>query len=125
MDFIDFKINIIETTGLAKDALHIYVGVGVYLICLLILRPVLRKYSIRAFIAIVLVTTAAVAGEYLDNQHTIDTLGVTELNREQLVGSIRDLINTCLLPYLLFVLTMWTKLFQSVSPATKMLKQRS
>ena len=119
MEFTAFKLNIVETTGLAKDALHIYAGVGVYLLCLFVLRPVIKSQGIRSFIALIVVTGVALLGEYLDNRETIESLGVSGLSREQLVASIRDLINTCLLSYVLFALNKWTKIFQSTAPSSK------
>ncbi|WP_426243012.1 hypothetical protein [Psychrobacter sp. TWP2-1-2] len=124
MDFTAFKINIIEVSGLAKDALHIYVGVGIYLLCLLVLRPIIKNQSIRSFMALVVVTGIALLGEYLDNRNTIEASGMAGLSHEQLVASLRDLINTCLLPYVLYALNKWTKIFHSSNPLTKLLKQR-
>ena len=124
MDFTAFKINIIEVSGLAKDALHIYVGVGIYLLCLLVLRPIIKNQSIRSFMALVVVTGIALLGEYLDNRNTIEASGMAGLSHEQLVASLRDLINTCMLPYVLYALNKWTKIFHSSNPLTKLLKQR-
>ena len=124
MDFTAFKINVIEVSGLAKDALHIYVGVGIYLLCLLVLRPIIKKQSIRSFMALVVVTGIALLGEYLDNRNTIEASDMAGLSHEQLVASLRDLINTCLLPYVLYALNKWTKIFSSFNPSTKLLKQR-
>ena len=124
MDFTAFKMNVVETTGLAKDALHIYVGVGVYLLCLLVLRPIIKNQSIRSLMALVVVTGIALLGEYLDNRNTIEASGMAGLSREQLVASIRDLINTCLLPYVLFALNKWTTLFQAIINKPKSLTKR-
>ncbi|WP_201598514.1 hypothetical protein [Psychrobacter vallis] len=124
MDFTTFKIDIIETTGLAKDALHIYVGVGVYLLCLLVLRPLTKSQGIRSFMALIVVTGIALLGEYLDNRDTIDTLGMAGLNRTQVVASIRDLINTCLLSYVLFALNKWTTIFHPTNKPQSMTKRQ-
>ncbi|MBH0063589.1 hypothetical protein I6E83_00125 [Psychrobacter sp. SZ93C1] len=123
MDFTAFKMNIIETTGLAKDALHIYVGVGVYLLCLVLLRPIFKKQGIRSFIAVIVVTSIALLGEYLDNRETIESLGLTGLSREQITASIRDLINTCMLSYVLYALNKWTKIFHPTSKPTSLTKR--
>ncbi|WP_367111112.1 hypothetical protein [uncultured Psychrobacter sp.] len=123
MDFNTFKIHIIELTGLAKDALHIYVGVGVYLLCLLVLRPVIKKQSLRGFIALTVVIGIALLGEYLDNRHIILPKGVFALKIVDIKASIHDLINTCLLPFMLFVVNKWTRVFQATSSSSKMLKK--
>ncbi|MGE6244392.1 hypothetical protein ACQKCF_00120 [Psychrobacter proteolyticus] len=116
-------MNVVETTGLAKDALHIYVGVGVYLLCLVVLRPIIKSQGIRSFIALIVVTCIALLGEYLDNRDTIESLGLTGLSREQITASIRDLINTCMLSYVLFALNKWTTIFRPTNKSTSLTKR--
>ncbi len=123
MDFTAFKMNVVETTGLAKDALHIYVGVGVYLLCLVALRPIIKSQGIRSFIALIVVTCIALLGEYLDNRDTIESLGLTGLSRDQILASIRDLINTCMLSYVLFALNKWTTIFRPTNKSTSLTKR--
>ena len=123
MDFTAFKMNIIEATGLAKDALHIYVGIGVYLLCLMLLRPIFKKQGIRSFVALVIVTCIALLGEYLDNRETIESLGLMGLSREQITASIRDLINTCMLSYVLYALNKWTTIFRPTNKPTSLTKR--
>lgn len=124
MDFQTFKMNIVETTGLAKDALHIYVGVGVYLLCLFILRPIIKNQGIRSFLALVVVIAVALAGEYFDNKHIIAPNGILALEGVDIKASIHDLINTCLLPFVLYFLTLWTAIFQSSVMPSRLLKPR-
>jgi len=123
VDFTAFKMNVVETTGLAKDALHIYVGVGIYLLCLVALRPIIKSQGIRSFIALIVVTCIALLGEYLDNRDTIESLGLTGLSRDQILASIRDLINTCMLPYVLFALNKWTTIFRPTNKSTSLTKR--
>jgi len=123
VDFTAFKINIIDVTGLAKDALHIYVGVGVYLLCLLILRPLIKNQNLRAFMALLVVMSVALLGEYLDNRHIIIPKGVFALGVLDIKASLHDLINTCLLPFVLFALNKWTRIFQASSSPSKLLKK--
>ena len=124
MDFETFKLGVIAATGLDKDALHIYVGVSVYIVSLLILRPIIKRQGIRSFIALVIVTGVALAGEYLDNRYIIVPKGFSALGSEAIKASIHDLINTCLLSYLLFARMNWTTIFQSLNQQTRILKQR-
>lgn len=125
VDFYLFKNGVVDATGLDKDALHMYVGIGVYLLSLILMRPIFKKYSIRAFIALILVTCIALLGEYLDNRQTITELGLSGMGSAELMASIHDIVNTCLLSYVLYGLTMWTKTFQSVvNKPTRLLKQR-
>ena len=123
MDFETFKLSVIAATGLDKDALHIYVGVSVYIVCLLVLRPIIKKQGLSSFIALIVVTGVALAGEYLDNRYIIVPKGFSALGSEAIKASIHDLINTCLLSYVLFALMNWTKLFQPTITPSKMLKK--
>ncbi|WP_440454842.1 hypothetical protein [Psychrobacter sp. ASPA161_9] len=123
MDFTAFKIDIIEITGLAKDALHIYVGVGVYLLCLLVLLPIIKKQGIRSFMALIVVTGIALLGEYLDNLHIIRPRGFSALGMIDIKASIRDLINTCLVPYVLHALNKWTTIFHPTNKPQSMTKR--
>ena len=124
MDFYIFKNGVVSATGLDKDALHMYVGISVYLLSLILMRPVFKKYSIRAFIALILVTCIALLGEYLDNRQTITELGMSGIGSAELKASIHDLINTCLLSYVLYGLTVWTKTFQSINTVKPMIKRQ-
>ena len=124
MDFYLFKNGVVDATGLDKDALHIYVGISVYLLSLILLRPIFKKYSIRAFIALMMVTAIAVLGEYLDNRHTITELGIAGIGSAELMASIHDIINTCLLSYVLYALNKWTKTFQSINTVKPMIKRQ-
>lgn len=122
MDFQSFKVGVIAFTGLEKDALHIYVGISIYLLSLLLFRPVFKKYRIRAFMALIMVTGFALLGEYLDNRHTISELGILGLNSTERGNSIHDLLNTCFWPYVLYALTRWTNIFNPVTKPTGLLK---
>ncbi len=124
MDFETIKLVVVNATGLAKDALHIYVGISVYILCLFILRPVFKRQGIRSFIAIIIVTGVALLGEYLDNRHTLVASGMIGLSKEQIMASIHDLINTCLLSYILFALMNWTTIFQTILSPSRMLKKQ-
>ena len=124
MDFYLFKNGVVSATGLEKDALHIYVGISVYLLSVILLRPIFKKYSIRAFIALIMVTCIALLGEYLDNRQTITELGLAGIESTEMMASIHDIINTCMLSYVLYGLTMWTKIFQSINTVKPMIKRQ-
>lgn len=124
MDFYIFKNSVVNATGLDKDALHIYVGISVFLLSLILLRPIFKKYSARAFIALIMVTAIAVLGEYLDNRQTITELGLAGLQAAEIKASIHDIVNTCLLSYIFYGLTVWTKTFQSITRVTPMIKRQ-
>ncbi len=117
-------MGVIAATGLDKDALHIYVGVSVYLLGLIVLRPIFKKQGIRSFIALIIVIATALAGEYLDNRHIIAPKGLLALESSDIKASVRDLINTCLLPFVLYALTLWTTIFRPTVASSKLLKKR-
>ena len=105
-------MGLVYATGLEKDALHIYVGVSIYLLCLLIFR----RFRVNSgVLALLITTTIAVAAEVLDLLYigTVHGHGEVTIGSRELVASLHDIINTCLLPYTLFALSKWTTLFQT------------
>jgi len=60
-EYQDLKIVLMQLFGLGKDALHIYVGLGVFLLTAILFRLPLRDW--RPLAAVFL---AAVAGEVVD-----------------------------------------------------------
>lgn len=109
-------MGLVYLTGLEKDALHIYAGVGIYLLCLLVFRrfraPGIRRH--RGVLALLVTTTIALFAEVLDLQYIGSALGHGELKLgpKDLAASIHDIINTCLLPYTLYALSRWTTLLR-------------
>jgi hypothetical protein len=107
LNFQHLKMGLIYVTGLEKDALHIYAGISIYLLSLLILR----RYTVRSGVLALLITTLiALMAEVLDLRYTLMARGQLHW-----AASLHDLINTCLLPYTLFALSKWTTLFQTKS----------
>jgi hypothetical protein len=94
------KLWIAASAGLPKDALHIYVGLTVFLVAAALLRD--RLGSWRPLAAVV---AAALAGEAWD---VADTWGAG-----QTVAWARnwhDIWNTCFWPTVLFLLARYTRL---------------
>lgn len=119
MDFYSLKINIIEATGLERDALHIYVGITAYLVSLMILRPIFKTQSTRQLIALIIATGVAIAGEVLDIRYNIKTgIGV------RWGESIHDILNTCFWPYALYALTRWTRIFHPTNQSRSVTKRQ-
>ena len=104
--FQQLKIKIETFTGLDRDALHIYVGIGVFIISLLLTRPMIKRHITRLNIALVVATLFAFAGEYLDLSHNYP-----HITGDHLRASIHDIINTSFWPYALYALNRWTPLF--------------
>ena len=105
-NFQHFKIHVMNFTGLERDALHIYVGIGVFLLSLILTRPFVQRRITRLNIGLLTATFFALLGEYLDLKVNYPTL-----TGDMLRESIHDIINTCFWPYVLYAINRWTSLF--------------
>ncbi|WP_209347775.1 hypothetical protein [Pontixanthobacter sp. CEM42] len=98
----DIKNFIVEFSGLAKDALHVYVALIVFLGACLIFRWRASEWKPLA-----LVLAVVVIGEIIDIRDTI-----TIEKRVLLGGHWHDIWNTMLAPTLLFVLARFSSVFE-------------
>ena len=96
MDWFEIINWLALSTGLDRDSLHIYAGVGVQLIVALIFRR-----SLASPVPWLLVAVAALTNEYYDYSFVADNLNARQ---EYFDGAIRDVWNTLLLPSLLLVI---------------------
>lgn len=87
--FGDMKIYLVEASGLTRDALHIYVGLAIYLA----LRTVLRRWPAARWAALAVVVAAALGGEVLDHWHELSK--AWPCNRPE---HLHDLWNSALAP---------------------------
>jgi len=100
--FQEGKMALVHTFGLAKDALHVHVGLAIFIIAALLMRR-----SISDWRPLAVVLAAAVAGEVWD---FIDRL---QWSRVPLWDDHRhDLWNTMLWPALLFLLARYTRVLK-------------
>jgi hypothetical protein len=100
MDFQIVKMLAVDFTGLAKDALHIHVGMAVFIMVRMVWRG--RWGTAIAWLA---ATIAALGGEWLDWR--------TELATQATVVSsehYKDIWNTMLWPTVLALLWRWLPL---------------
>ncbi len=97
--FQSFKHEVVQVASLSKDALHIYVGLTVFLVVAAIVRD-----GLRSRVAILAVVVVAVAGEILDLRDEFRS-------REHLLfgASVHDLLNTCFWPCVLWLLARYTR----------------
>jgi hypothetical protein len=93
------KIALVQLLGLPKDALHIYVGLTVFLAAAALLR---RPLGSR--LPIIAVAAAALAGECWDIVETRAAGARIHYDRNW-----HDLWNTCFWPAVLFLLARYTK----------------
>ena len=101
--FQDIKTHIVSFTGLEKDALHIYVGIAVFLITSLLFK----NHRYRWLIALFTVIAAASMGEVLDRH---DQLIINKHWYWQ--GSVHDIVNTCFFPTLFTLILTFTHFFE-------------
>lgn len=101
-DFQELKIVIMETTGLAKDALHIYVSLIVFLLACYVFRW--RAWSFKPLFIVLL---AAITGEVLDVRDSL-RLGYPII----FDNHWKDLWNTMLVPTIIVIAVRWTPVFE-------------
>lgn len=87
------KSEILSVVGLSKDSVHLYIGVGCFLLSILVLR-----FAPTAYRSLILGLVVSLAMEAMDLR---DNVRYRETTR--LMASLHDLVNTNLLPYLIVV----------------------
>lgn len=97
-----FKLGLQSYLHLAKDALHVHVGLIVFLGSALIFR-----WSLKSWKPWLIAVAAAVAGEVWDLRDTL----VRDAPL-QLAGQAKDLVSTILWPTLLVLLARYTKVLK-------------
>ena len=108
--FQQAKIYLVETTGLARDALHIYVALGLFVACCLLFGWKAREW--RPWLVVLL---AAIAGEVLDIRDTMAKSAPLQLGE-----SWKDLWNTMVLPTVLMLAARYTGIFAKPDAAPEM-----
>ena len=101
-DFQHVKLSLSQLLGLPKDALHIYVGLSVFLLAAILFRQPLRgRFPILA------VLVAALAGEAWD-------IAETHMAGQRIAWarSWHDLWNTSFWPMVLFLLARFTRVLK-------------
>lgn len=96
------KIALMEATHLSKDALHVYVGLGVMLLVVIVFRKSLRDWQ-----PIAAVLLAALAGEIWD---VIDTF--SHGGKPRFEANWKDIWNTSFWPTILFLLARFTRILK-------------
>jgi hypothetical protein len=100
--FQQVKVALVQLLGLPKDALHIYVGLAIFLAAAALFRRPLGSWLPIA--AVAAVAAAAFAGEIWD---LLDTRAAGA--RMHLDRNWHDVWNTCFWPMLLFLLARYTR----------------
>ena len=87
------KGQILSVVGLSKDAVHLYIGIGCFLVSILVLR-----FAPTAYRSLALGLLFSFVMEALDLR---DNVRYRETTRA--LASLHDVVNTNLLPYLIVV----------------------
>ena len=96
------KLFLVEATNLSKDALHIYVGLGVMLLVVILFKKSLSDWRPLAAVAV-----ASIAGELWD---VIDTFSHGRTPRWN--ANWKDVWNTMFWPTILFGLARFTRVLK-------------
>lgn len=98
--FQSIKLAIIAITSLSRDALHVYVGMAVFLAAALVFRR-----PLRAWLPLLAVVAVALLVEAVDLRDDLATRG-----RLRWIASTHDIVNTVFWPAVLMVLARFTRL---------------
>ncbi|MFO1503314.1 MAG: hypothetical protein U1F39_05795 [Steroidobacteraceae bacterium] len=96
------KHEIVQFASLSKDALHIYVGMGVFL-----LGAAVAQKGIRSALAILAVVALAALGEMLDARDDLRIHG-----HWRVMASLHDLVNTVFWPLMLWLLARYSRVLK-------------
>jgi hypothetical protein len=100
--FQSMKHEIVQFASLSKDALHVYVGLGVFL-----LGSALAQKGVRSTFAILAVVALGVVGELLDAR---DDLRLHDHWR--VMASLHDLVNTIFWPLMIWLLARYSRVMK-------------
>ncbi len=101
----DLKLLIVEHSGLAKDALHIYVALAVFITACL-----LFKWKAWEWKPVLLVLAVAVTGEIFDMRYN-----QLRENDPFVRSSLHDIWNTLLVPLIIFTAARYSHIFQRLT----------
>jgi hypothetical protein len=100
--FQSLKLDIVGFTGLAKDALHVYVGLGVWLLAAALFRRSIT--TLRPWLAVLVVACAIEGFDAFDDW--------VQLGRWRWRASLHDVANTMFWPTVLALLARYTRLLK-------------
>jgi len=96
------KLDIVGFTGLSKDALHIYVGLGVWLLAAALFRRSIT--SLRPWLAVFVVACVIEGFDAFDDW--------VQLGRWRWKASLHDVVNTLFWPTVLALLARFTRVLK-------------
>lgn len=96
------KLDIVGFTGLSKDALHIYVGLVVWLLAAALFRRSIG--TLRPWLAVLVVACVIEGFDAFDDW--------VQLGRWRYMASLHDVVNTLFWPTVLSLLARFTRLLK-------------
>jgi hypothetical protein len=96
------KLDIIGFTGLSKDALHVYLGLAVWLLAAALFRRSIT--TLRPWLAVLVVACGIEAFDAFDDW--------VDLGRWRYQASLHDIANTLFWPTVLALLARFTRLLK-------------
>jgi uncharacterized membrane protein YqgA involved in biofilm formation len=100
--FQSMKHEIVHVASLSKDALHIYVGITVFLVC-----AAFSHKGLRSIFPIIAVVVVAVLGEALDARDDLRKFG-----HWRFLSSLHDVLNTMFWPLVLWLLARYSRVMK-------------
>lgn len=100
--FQSIKHELVHFASLSKDALHIYVGIAVFL-----LAAAMSKKGARGTFPLLAVLVVALLGEILDFRDEFRRYG-----RILVRASLHDIVNTMFWPLMLWLVARYTKILK-------------
>jgi hypothetical protein len=96
------KLDIVGLTGLSKDALHVYLGIGVWLLAAALFRRSIT--TLRPWLAVLVVACVIESFDAFDDW--------VQLGRWRYMASLHDIVNTMFWPTVLALLARYTRLLK-------------
>ena len=96
------KLDIVAFTGLSKDALHVYLGIGVWLLAAALFRRSIT--TLRPWLAVLVVACIVEGFDAFDDW--------VQLGRWRWRASLHDVVNTMFWPTVLALLARYTRLLK-------------
>ena len=100
--FQGLKLDVVAFVGLSKDALHVYVGLIVFLV-----SAAAARQGLRSSMPLIIVLAVAVLGEIFDIRDNLTRFGVWRLG-----ASVHDILNTLFWPAALWLLARYSRVMK-------------
>lgn len=94
--FQSLKLQIIEIVGLSKDAIHIHIGLGVFILCVLLFGK--GNITFKCLLPVFVVALGMEIMDLYDDYYSVGYF--------RWINSLHDFINTSFWPFIIVVLVL-------------------